>query len=61
MVTLDHRVESVEACIGLLTNILERQQGQIEQAQRDSRKLHRLWVNLCKKYGWLDDEDLQRE
>ena len=36
MATMDHRVKSVEACIGLLTSIAERQQGQIEQAQRDS-------------------------
>jgi hypothetical protein len=61
MATMDHRVRSVEACIGILTSISERQQDQIEQAQRDSLKLHRLWVNLCKKYGWFDDEDLQGE
>ena len=28
-------------------------------AQReDSKKIHRLWVRLAQKHGWLDDEDI---
>ena len=43
---------------GLLTVVLERQQSLHEQIQRDSTQTQRLWVNLSKKYGWLDSEDL---
>ena len=42
----------------LLIGISERQQVLLEQIQRDGQKTQRLWVNLCKKYGWLEDEDL---
>ena len=52
------RVESVEADIGILTLIADRQQKLLEEVRRDSQQTHRLWVRLCKKYGWLDDEDL---
>ena len=72
MSTLEDRVTSTEAAIGLLTNIAERQQtlleemrldnrqtrALLEEARRDSRQTQRLWVRLCRKYGWLDDEDL---
>ena len=72
MVELEQRFRSVEACIGILTSIAERQQDsidslkalaerhddRIEEMRRDNRQTQRLWVRLCKKYGWLDDEDL---
>ena len=66
MATVEDRVTSVDSCIGLLTAILERQDERImqnderlEEVRRDSRQTQRLWVRLCKKYGWLDDEDLK--
>ena len=30
----------------------------LEEVRRDARQTQRLWVNLAKKYGWLDDDDL---
>ena len=41
-----------------LVALQERQDVFQEQLRRDGQKTQRLWVNLCKKYGWLDDEDL---
>ena len=65
MATLDGRITSVETAIRLLSSIAERQQtllerldARLEEARRDNRQTQRLWVRLCKKYGWLDDEDL---
>ena len=75
MATLDDRVATMEGCVKLLTSIAERQQtllkevrrdarktdARLEEARRDSAKTDRLWVRLCKRYGWLDeldDEDL---
>ena len=58
MATLEERVMSVEVAIGLLTRIAERQQELLEEVRRDNRQTQQLWVRLCKKYGWLDDEDL---
>ena len=64
MATTDERLESLEsiakgqgAQLNLLTSIGERQQTLLEQVQRDSSKTRNLWVHLCKKYGWLDDDD----
>jgi hypothetical protein len=58
MTPIEHRVESVEAAIRLLTGIAEQQQTLIEEVRREGAMTRRLWVRLCRKYGWLDDEDL---
>ena len=62
---IDYRVASLEevrryneARIGLLESISERQQHLLEEVRRDSQHTQRLWVRLCKKHGWLEDEDL---
>ena len=55
---LEIPVRNHDAMFNLLIGISERQQALLEQVQRDGQKTQRLWVNLCKKYGWLDDEDL---
>ena len=70
--TIDYRVATLEemrayheARIRLLELLAERAQTTLEQqyerlveARRDTANTQRLWVNLCKKYGWLEDEDL---
>ena len=65
MATIEERLAKLEipvrnhdAMFNLLIGISERQQTLLEQVQRDGQKTQRLWVNLCKKYGWLEDEDL---
>ena len=55
---LETMLQNHEVQLGLLTAIAERQQSLLEQIQRDSAQTQRLWVNLSKKYGWLDSEDL---
>ena len=30
----------------------------LEEVRRDAHQTQRLWVNLAKKHGWLDDDDL---
>ena len=55
---LEIPVRNHDAMFNLLIGISERQQMLLEQVQRDGQKTQRLWVNLCKKYGWLEDEDL---
>ena len=70
--TIERRVIQLEQREGFILTLLERQQTlierveetqrhqqeQIEEQRRDSQKIHRLWVNLSRKYGWLEDEDL---
>ena len=62
---LEIPVRNHDAMFNLLIGISERQQAAqerqqalLEQVQRDGQKTQRLWVNLCRKYGWLEDEDL---
>ena len=55
---LEIPVRNHDAMFNLLIGISERQQALLEQVQRDGQNTQRLWVNLCKKYGWLEDEDL---
>ena len=31
----------------------------LEEARRDNAQTQRLWVRLCRKHGWLEDEDLE--
>ena len=31
----------------------------LAEAREDNRMTRNLWVNLARRYGWLDDEDLQ--
>ena len=61
-----------EVRLNLLADIAERQQDLIEridtrieqqnallkELKQDTAMTRRLWVRLCKKYGWLEDEDL---
>ena len=63
--TTEHRVTQLEQREGLLITILERLKetrrhhaAQIEAQRRDSQKLQRMWVWLCRKNGWPEDEDL---
>ena len=56
--SLETMIENHDTQLRLLTGIAERQQSLLEQIQRDSAQTQRLWVNLSKKYGWLDSEDL---
>ena len=56
---LEIPVRNHDAMFNLLIGISERQQALLEQVQRDGQKTQRLWVNLCKKYGWLEEEDLR--
>ena len=58
LANLEIPVRNHDAMFNLLIGISERQQVLLEQIQRDGQKTQRLWVNLCKKYGWLEDEDL---
>ena len=69
---LEARVETLEdlahgqaAITNLLITMLERHQetmdrqdAMLQEMRRDNQQTRRLWVRLCKKYGWLDDEDL---
>ena len=56
--TLEEIVRHHEARFSLLTSIAERQLELLGEVRRDSRQTHRLWVNLSRKYGWLDERDL---
>ena len=47
-----------DARMNLLASIAERQQTLLEEIKRDSSQTQRLWVNLSRKYGWLEDGDL---
>ena len=72
MSTLDDIVSGHETRLNLLTTIAERQQTlseridkkidqmdeRLEETRRDTAMTRRLWVNLAKKNGWLDDDDL---
>ena len=72
MATIDDRLGKLEDIVTgqesqlmLLASIAERQQVTLErqvelleEVRRDAAQTQRLWVNLCKKYGWLDDTDL---
>jgi hypothetical protein len=63
-----------EARLNLLTSIAERQHTLLEELKQQSTRqiegleeqrrysatVHQLWVRLCEKYGWLEDEDLSR-
>ncbi len=31
----------------------------LAELRRDNAQTRRLWLHLCRKYGWLDDEDVQ--
>ena len=52
------RLGNLESLSEQLVEIQGRQQHQLEELKRDGQKTQRLWVRLCKKHGWLEDEDL---
>ena len=61
MTTLESLEEIIryhDTRMNLLTSIAERQQTLLEEIKRDSSQTQRLWVNLSRKYGWLEDGDL---
>ena len=61
MTTLESLEEIIryhDARMNLLASIAERQQTLLEEIKRDSSQTQRLWVNLSRKYGWLEDGDL---
>ena len=58
MKDLESIAEGQEARLRLLGLIAERAQTTLDKARRETANTQRLWVNLCKKYGWVEDEDL---
>ncbi len=33
-------------------------EASLAEQREDSKKIHRLWVRLAQKHGWIDDEDI---
>ena len=33
-------------------------EASLTEQREDSKKIHRLWVRLAQKHGWIDDEDI---
>ena len=33
-------------------------EANLAEQREDSKKIHRLWVRLAQKHGWIDDEDI---
>ena len=63
--TTEERLVHLERQEGRLLTLLERMderieqnKERIEQNERHLAALHRLWVRLAQKHGWLEDEDL---
>ena len=56
--TLEEIVLHQEERLNLLASIAERQLKRLDEVRRDSQRTQRLWVNLSRRYGWLDDGDL---
>ena len=56
--SLEEIIRHHDARMNLLDSIAERQQTLLEEIKRDSSQTQRLWVNLSRKYGWLEDGDL---
>ena len=63
--TTTERIEHIEQMMGRLMALEERSmeihadtRAQLAEQREDSKKLQRLWVNLAKKHGWIDDEDI---
>lgn len=56
--SLEEIIRHHDARMNLLASIAERQQTLLEEIKRDSSQTQRLWVNLSRKYGWLEDGDL---
>ncbi len=61
---LEQTVQYQESRLNLLERIAERQQSLLErldeqllEVRRDAAQNQRLWVNLSRRYGWLDDAD----
>ena len=44
-----------------IARILQRQEEHLDEVREDAKMTRRLWVRLAKKYGWLDDEDVEGE
>ena len=55
---LEEIIRNHDARMNLLASIAERQQTLLEEIKRDSSQTQRLWVNLSRRYGWLEDGDL---
>ena len=56
--SLEEIIRCHDARMNLLASVAERQQTLLEEIKRDSSQTQRLWVNLSRKYGWLEDGDL---
>ena len=63
--SLEDMIRQLDARMNLLTSISERQQTllerldeQISEVRRNTQHTQRIWVHLCRKYGWLEDDDL---
>ena len=62
--TVEHRVNQLEqgqqwhqAQINLLTTLAEHAQKQLDELKVMQEKQHRMWVWLCRKNGWPEDEE----
>ena len=55
--SLDEMRAYHETRISLLESIAGRQQSLLEEVRRDAANTQRLWIHLCRKYGWLEDAD----
>ncbi len=65
MDTLDERVPLLERAGRLHLAASENYQKHLalhnemlREMRQDNHNTQRLWVRLCQKYGWLEDEDL---
>ena len=58
---IDHLEDMMKRLLALEERSMEIHadtRAQLAEQREDSKKLQRLWVNLAKKHGWLDDEDV---
>ncbi len=55
---LEGRVDRMEIVQATLAGLQIRLTDMSVEARRDTANTQRLWVRLCRKYGWLDDDDL---
>lgn len=60
--TIDSLVRTAERQQDMLERqetMLERQKAMLEEVRREAAQTRRLWVRLARRYGWLDEDDLQ--
>ena len=55
--TTEARLAHLERQEGRILELLERNQERMAQNERQIAAVQNLWVRLCKRHGWLEDED----